>query len=372
MACYQPLKGFWLPGIVNRPPQGWPNKSMIEDPDHIFADQLSICSNKVVAIRKSDHKKLYNLADVDPDEDYQKFVYLPCRKCYGCREDSAKMWTDRLMLELQNHDDAWFVTLTYDDDHLPMCFLPNEDGVVPDMPTLRKKDVQDFMKRLRKYFSDRKDLYPDVHIMYYLAGEYGGETKRPHYHAIIYGLPLTDLVDWKRRSGFVYYSSKFLEDTWQNGFVSVSKVNRTTAAYTCRYVMKKAMGDDAQVYLDSGREPEFQLMSKRPAIARTWYDQNVAGRQDDFYVNSVHYLTGPDAEPISFSIPRYFDVLTEKENADILVSVKKKRKKLGVSRQKALESQSSKRYEDILSDIEAEKKASNINFGKSSKGGLKL
>lgn len=357
MACYHPLKAFMQP-----------------NPDNLEKNQVFVRSGRVEALRFTDKgiKSIFDRADVRYG-DLISFEYVPCRSCFGCREDVAKMWTDRLMLELPYHKIAWFVTLTYDDEHLPLVQDPDRYGVIHDEPTLRKKDFQDFMKRLRQIYRDPdlKAKFGEPHLMYYAAGEYGEQSRRPHYHAIIYDLMLDDLVLWKSRSGFNYYSSETLSKVWKNGFVSVAKVNRETAAYTARYVMKKAMGDDKWKYLFEGKEPEFQLMSKRPAIGRHYYDDKVAGKQDSFYVNKIHYLTGPDSKPISFNIPRYFDNLTEKENYSIIVSVKEKRKALGKARQMLLERQSSKPYLDLLASEEANKIASNINFRNSSrKGGL--
>lgn len=366
MSCYNPLKAFRvLDDVFVKDSDG----NLVRDPvTDLFITKrdwtVKVRNNKVVALTRNDFHPIYDPALIHPD-DFTNFDYVPCRKCFGCREDSAKMWTDRLMIELQDHDESWFITLTYSDYFLPYSQEPNEDGVLPDRPTLRKKDFQDFMKRLRKACSND-------HLMYYAAGEYGDSSKRPHYHAIIFSLHLDDLKEWKRRGEFVYYTSEFLENIWPFGFVAVAKVNRETAAYTCRYVMKKAIGDEKQVYYDLGIEPEFQLMSKRPAIGRNYYDRVISGKQEDYYVNKIHYLTDPDGSPISFNIPRYFDSLTEKENPDILVSIKEKRKKIGRARQKLLEAHSSKRYEDILSDIESVKIAKNINFRNSSKGGFNL
>lgn len=376
MTCYRPLKAFKIPGdVFDRDENG----DFVYDLNGFRKTHRdwvrAVRSNNVIGLHLMVNGKFQNLykGDIPDIYDYTTFDYIPCRKCYGCREDSAKMWTDRLLIEYQNHEQSWFLTLTYDDQHLPYSQAVDKYGVMYDDPTLRKKDLQDFFKRLRSYYDSKafQSVHGKRHLMYYAAGEYGFETKRPHYHAIVFDLFLDDLQEWKRRDGFIYYSSKILEDIWSNGFVSVAKVNRETCAYTCRYVMKKAMGDEKEVYLSKGLEPEFQLMSKRPAIARTFYDENVSGKQDRFYVNKIHYLTGPDQEPISFNIPRYFDLLTEKENSDIILSVKEKRKKVGRAAQKLKELQSSKPYEEILLAEEANKISSNINFRNSS-GGKKL
>ena len=104
---------------------------------------------------------------------------VPCGKCPSCLSDRARDWSNRCLMELKTSGSAIFVTLTYDDFHLPI----DDDG-----PTLRVRDVQLFFKRLRKDF-------PNSRIRYLLSGEYGSKTSRPHYHAIIFGLSLSDFPD---------------------------------------------------------------------------------------------------------------------------------------------------------------------------------
>ena len=96
-------------------------------------------------------------------------MYVPCGRCIACRIRKREEWTIRLLHELKYHADAVFVTLTYNDESLPI----NQKGY----PTLRKKHLQDFFKRLRI------NLDRDYHhrkIKYFACGEYGDCTGRPH------------------------------------------------------------------------------------------------------------------------------------------------------------------------------------------------
>lgn len=87
---------------------------------------------------------------------------VPCGSCIGCRINKTSQWTFRLLLEQKNWDKASFITLTYDDDHLP------SDA------SLHPEDLTLFWKRLRKNLDGRK-------IKYFACGEYGDATQRPHY-----------------------------------------------------------------------------------------------------------------------------------------------------------------------------------------------
>ena len=51
--------------------------------------------------------------------DITKFVEIPCGKCSGCRLQKSREWANRCMLELQYHKSSYFVTLTYDEEHVP-------------------------------------------------------------------------------------------------------------------------------------------------------------------------------------------------------------------------------------------------------------
>lgn len=189
-------------------------------------------------------------------------INVPCGHCVGCRLDKSRQWADRMMLELDHSKTAIFVTLTYDPLNVPVaCSL--DDGSV--LFTLNKRDVQLFMKRLRRSFDGRE-------IRFYLAGEYGSQTHRPHYHAILFGLSLSDFPDIKPVSknsfGQFLYSSQKMYEIWKLGNVALAEVSWQTCAYVARYCVKKLSDDVSRETFDSfGVQPEFSLMSRKPGIA---------------------------------------------------------------------------------------------------------
>lgn len=136
------------------------------------------------SVADPDSWKVFKIHDKESLNSYQKEIsegvsysmLVPCGKCAGCRLDRAKEWTTRLIMEKSLFPDSsvWFLTFTY--EHMPLT----SDG----LPTLVKKDVQDFFKRWRYYHGD---------FRYFLAGEYGDHTFRPHYHMIGYGMSFSDL-----------------------------------------------------------------------------------------------------------------------------------------------------------------------------------
>lgn len=185
---------------------------------------------------------------------------VPCGKCPGCRMDYSRVWANRMLVELDDMDNqAVFLTLTYNAEHLPYTDLDDKGRRYP---TLNKRDLQLFWKRLRKAF-------PDSRIRYYIAGEYGPKTHRPHYHAIVYGLSLSDFADLEflRTNGLgqAYYNSPKLADIWGNGFIVLSEVSWHTCAYVSRYVLKKRGKLDKYV-VATNVVPEFNLSSRKPGI----------------------------------------------------------------------------------------------------------
>lgn len=162
-------------------------------------------------------------------------VPYPCGQCMPCRYNRRRLWTHRIMLERLCHADACFVTLTYDDEHLPL-----RDGKMVLVP----KDVQDWLKRLRK------EVDP-VKIRFYAVGEYGEEKERPHYHVMLFGIgPVV--------------AQGAVERTWRKGLIHVGVVTHDSASYVAGYTVKKMTAkDDPRL---RGRTPEFCRMSLRPGI----------------------------------------------------------------------------------------------------------
>jgi hypothetical protein len=155
---------------------------------------------------------------------------VPCGKCMACRINRTRQWAVRLYLESFYWKRSLFVTLTYDNDHLVTS-------------SLCKTDLQKFFKRLRRDLE--KD---DRNIKYFACGEYGPETQRPHYHAIIFGLDCEKDQD-------------LVKENWPFGFITVGTVTYESCRYTAQYIQKKVIGVKAEEeYKD--REPPFQIQSQ--------------------------------------------------------------------------------------------------------------
>lgn len=229
--------------------------------------------------------------------DVVRALQLPCGQCVGCRLERSRQWAMRCVHEASLWPANCFITLTYNDEHLP------EDR------SLDYEDFQKFMKRLRKRFSGvAVGTLPQPHpIRFYMAGEYGENFGRPHFHACLFNFDFDDKREWmKTKSGSKIYRSKALEELWPFGFSSIGDVNFQSAAYVARYIMKKVTGKNADEHYESvtpdgeivERRPEFNKMSLKPGIGAGWYQKF----KTDVYPHDYVVVNGKKVKP-----PRFYD-----------------------------------------------------------------
>lgn len=189
---------------------------------------------------------------------------VACGRCQGCRMARASAWAVRIEHEASLHKDCMFLTLTYDDNHLP------------DDYSVSIREVQLFMKRLRKSIEPKK-------IRYFAVGEYGEKNGRPHYHIIIFGHRFSDLNPTRvTNQNHQCYESPELTKLWPFGLHEIGTVTAASGGYVARYSMKKVGGDMAfkhyeRIHPYTGElvrvHPEFAVMSTHPGIGSGWFDK---------------------------------------------------------------------------------------------------
>jgi hypothetical protein len=174
-------------------------------------------------------------------------ITVGCGQCLQCLINKRREWTSRIILESKNHDKNSFVTLTYNPEN-----LPTGETLVP-------SDIQLFIKRLRKRYKNNA-------IRYYLVGEYGDTTSRPHYHLALFGYPSCSYGNTQYKLGVnnCCKACDLLRDTWKKGNIDNGTLTLDSAQYIAGYVTKKmTKHDDPRL---GGRYPEFARMSLKPAI----------------------------------------------------------------------------------------------------------
>ena len=210
--------------------------------------------------------------NIDPSV-YPDGLFVPCGKCIACRIKKRSEWTMRLIHELDSWTRSVFLTLTYTDECLP------GNG------SLRKRDLQLYIKRIRKA------VYPDT-VRYFAVGEYGDQTQRPHYHCIIFGLGLSDT------------DKQLMMDSWKYSDWSVDSIRSKafglvepdSIRYVAQYIDKKLSGDLVDdIYTSTGREPVFRILSQ--GIGRDYIDKYFKDVEANGYIS---------VNGVKMSIPRYY------------------------------------------------------------------
>ena len=243
-----------------------------------------------------------------------RYVKVPCRKCFACRLNYSAEWATRIELECKKSDHNYFLTLTYNDENLP------KDG------SLHPEDVRKFINSLRKEY-ERKG---HTGIKYFYCGEYG-ELGRPHYHMILMNCPL-DLEQFyspKIDSNYKeHWKSHELEWYWaipiagtktkriSMGFVDVAYEEWSDAAYVARYCMKKAR---KEIVEELGKHPEFVAMSK--GIGMEWFEDH----KDQIYENDEIIMKTIKGNTGSYRPPKAFDRKYEEQHPEKFQKIKKER-----------------------------------------------
>lgn len=243
------------------------------------------CTNPILLLKNIDRKE------------YPEGLNVPCGKCLNCRIKKRKEWSLRMLHELDYHKDSSFITLTYDNNHMP------------ENKTLVKSDLQKFFKRLRKNLGDRK-------IKYFACGEYGepsrviqkglykyvSEGERPHYHCIIFGLSIRP------------EDQLIVNSSWRLGNVDFGLAEPDSINYVAQYIDKKYSGDkEISEYISKNRINVFRLLSLGIG------SQFVTSNSDILIENQSITMWGK-----KLALPRYyikklqekgFDISTLKQNA---------------------------------------------------------
>lgn len=193
---------------------------------------------KPISLKLSDEERLIRMSQVDMPDSWRfaKYQNVPCGKCPACHARRRSEWLLRLIKEWEVSETAYFFTLTYNDETLPYKY---QDG--RKVACVRKRDIQLFLKRLRRSIEPFK-------IRYFIVSEYGPTTYRPHYHGIIFNFPR----QLERRVNEIF------DAAWSSGFIRIDPVTSGRIAYVTSYCFDE--------FLPQGYEKNFMLCSRRPAI----------------------------------------------------------------------------------------------------------
>lgn len=162
-----------------------------------------------------------------------RMVPVRCGKCEGCLKSNINSWSFRLSQEGRIATSVSFVTLTYNPEHVPLTQSL--------LPTLCKRSLQLFLKRLRKHNR--------TNIKYFAVGEYGSKSYRPHYHIILFNVQSAESIYKAWSLGGSSLGNVHIGNTISDGAIP----------YTLKYMYKKGL---IPAFENDDRLPEFRMMSK--------------------------------------------------------------------------------------------------------------
>lgn len=209
------------------------------------------------------------------------YKQVPCGRCTACLLRYRDNWRIRLENEFIHFGYSGnFITLTYDDSNLPEYVSP--DGEFSS--TLDKKQVQKFLKNLRNKVDYMNRSGENVDFRYFLVGEYGTHTKRPHYHMLLFATP-----------EYLDSLTSHCVDSWSSGLVDVRPIIVNRIQYVCKYTLKSFVPSD----FPDGVQKPFALMSK--GIGKNALELNSYKRLSQINQPYCYDLNG-----FKSSLPRYY------------------------------------------------------------------
>lgn len=230
-------------------------------------------------------------------QDYQ--ITIPCGKCEACLVRKSNEWAFRLQNEYRNSKNAFFITLTYDEENVPVKTVlrckPNQVGYIisnnlfngdyipltKEVKTFDKKDCQLFIKKLRKHLGKG--------LRFFLASEYGEDRNRPHYHMILFNVP-ESRYDWQTRDKLF----ELVERCWNKGMCTVEKILDERLVYTAKYSLSTL---DMPEYMPR----PFILASRHPMIGQSFLTKELV---DDYRNTLKNY--GVDLKGIKYPLSRVY------------------------------------------------------------------
>ena len=217
-----------------------------------------------------------------------EIITFPCGICPACKARNRNEWHFRIMQELKYSTSAYFMTLTYRSENLPVSidghimrvsdwtYNPVYQDILMQHPIILKKDIQDFLKRVRYYVGNADSMRVTFerhkggtkvrlkrkvskiaskgpNLRYFIIGEYGGKKGRPHYHVLIFNLP------------YINNLQNFIEFCWGHGDnIHIGDVSNKSVLYTVSYMISELLQKDSV----------FRVMSK--GIGKNYVNANKA------------------------------------------------------------------------------------------------
>lgn len=251
---------------------------------------------------------------------------LPCGKCIGCKASKATAWAHRCGHEASLWDYNTFLTLTYDERHLP------EQGHLSDT------DLTNFLKRLRKYAASTDTNLLQTQnssVRYFACGEYGRENGRPHFHVLLFNCDFSDGYKVAERGQHDLFQSDTLHTLWPDGTANYGKATRASANYIAQYTLKKQGLNRSTDCDEDGveRPPPFLRMSLKPAIGSKWLEHYKGDLTHGYLLDEGH----------KNAIPRTYKNKLKKQGDPLIDTIE-----LAIAKNKLIETPEQLRAHEII------------------------
>lgn len=234
-------------------------------------------------------------------------LLTPCGNCILCRIEQARQTAVRITHEATLHLQNSFITLTYNDKHLPA------------LGGLHYEDLTAFWKRARYHYGE---------LSYYAVGEYGEKSNRPHYHACVFGHDFFEGSVILKEAPNRLWTNPQLNQIWGLGHVVIGTLDHNTASYTAGYILKKQRAKQRYCVIDTETGESITVNAPRAFMSRNigrgWYDKWNQGLQDHDRV----IINGKPQKP-----PKAYDRWLGETNKQKIEEIKAKRIKQAQKKQ---------------------------------------
>lgn len=284
-------------------------------------------------------------------------VEVGCGKCRACKKSRRYQWAQRLAAEDHVSACTKFVTVTYDDEHVPYYF-EDDDHMFFDVD---KRDCQLFLKRLRRNFTDSFGLFK-----YWLVSEFGDESGRSHYHMLMFfdrrvenaelqiaimkcwkkGL-IIDVQDLRHYGGIGYLANYMYKQCGQPSEDKLASDLRRvlSIADDCERDFEFTQLKDEWQKIRS-RPKSFMLASRRPAIGVRYVKKDSVRKW--FEADPLKNIYFPLHSDGSHQIPLCSFLRKKVFTSDQLEAQRRQFRQLEADKRRDYERRTGKRYSDHI------------------------
>lgn len=287
------------------------------------------------------------------------YEQIPCRHCWACHLNYSAEWATRIIYECRKYTHNYFVTLTFNDNWLPVLeqieykdkiYINPEDGTWNE-GSVWEPYMHKFIHDLRQYLQREKN---HTGMKYFYCMEYGETTHRPHAHILLMNCPLNtwEFDDWYQDDMYkLHWKTNEIQQFWRYGIIDIGEVEWSSAAYVARYCTKKLHQKNNEDYCREGKLPEFIRMSR--GLGMDYYKEH----KDEIYKNDEIVMRTVRGNVGSYKPPKAWDRKFKEEHPDQWEMIKLSRLK-AAERARKLQSEVSD-YTD-LKKLEMQEEKINI------------